>query len=67
VKPLFLKKKRVKVISGRLVVGCGLPRRLEIIVPDLLYERLEKASRKARVKIEDILMRTLVRVIEEFE
>jgi len=42
-------------------------RKLEIVVPSRIWERLEKAERKTGVKKEDILMRAVIKVIEEFE
>jgi hypothetical protein len=41
-------------------------RKLEIVVPSRIWELLEKCEQKAGVKKEDILMRAVVKVIEEF-
>lgn len=41
-------------------------RKLEIIVPAKLIELLDKAEQKAGVKKEDLIMRALIKVIEEF-
>jgi len=41
--------------------------RLEIVIPSRIWERLEKIEKKAGIRKEDILMRALIKVIEEFE
>jgi hypothetical protein len=41
-------------------------RKLEIVVPAKIWEMLEKVEQKAGVTKEDILMRAVVKVIEEF-
>jgi len=41
-------------------------RKLEIIIPAKLWDRLERIEKKAGVRKEDLLMRALVKVIEEF-
>jgi len=43
------------------------PRKLEIIVPDQIWVRLQNCERKSGIPKEDLLMRALVKVIEEFE
>ena len=40
---------------------------LKIVVPRKIYERLEEIERKAGVKKEDIVVRAIVKVLEEFE
>jgi len=42
-------------------------RRLEIVVPFRIWERLDRVEAKTGIKKEDLLMRSLVRVLEEFE
>lgn len=42
-------------------------RKLEIIVPESVWERLCRVEAKTGVRKEDLLMRSLVRVLEEFE
>ena len=42
-------------------------RKLEIVIPSRIWERLEKIEKKAGVRKEDILMRAVIKVIEEFE
>jgi len=42
-------------------------RKLEIVVPSRIWERLERVEAKTGIKKEDILMRAVVKVIEEFE
>ncbi|MGB9693793.1 MAG: hypothetical protein ACPLYF_03020 [Fervidobacterium sp.] len=42
-------------------------KRLEIIIPVTIWDRLEKIEQKEGIRKEDIIMRTLVKVIEEFE
>jgi len=41
-------------------------RKIEIIVPSRLFELLEQCERKSGVRKEDLLMRALIKVIEEF-
>jgi len=42
-------------------------RKLEIVVPSRIWERLQRIEDKTGIRKEDILMRAVVRVIEEFE
>lgn len=42
-------------------------RRLDIVIPASVWERLEKIERATGVRKEDLIMRALVKVIEEFE
>ena len=42
-------------------------RKLEFVVPATLIERLEKVAAKSGLRKEDLIMRALVKVIEEFE
>jgi len=42
-------------------------RRLEIVIPNQIWDKLEKVERKTGITKEDLLMRALVKVIEEFE
>lgn len=41
-------------------------RKLEVVVPSRVYELLEKCEQKSGVKKEDLLMRAVVKVLEEF-
>jgi hypothetical protein len=41
-------------------------RKLEIIIPPKIWEQLENIERKKGIRKEDILMRAVVKVIEEF-
>jgi hypothetical protein len=41
-------------------------RKLEIVVPSRIWELLEKCEQKSGIKKEDLLMRSLIKVIEEF-
>jgi hypothetical protein len=41
-------------------------RKLEIVVPSRLWERLERCEQRAGVRKEDLLMRALIKVLEEF-
>lgn len=41
-------------------------RKLEIVVPSRLWDMLEKCEQKSGVRKEDLLMRALIKVIEEF-
>jgi len=43
----------------------ALLRKLEIFIPKKLYDELEAVERKTGVRKEDILMRALIKVIEE--
>jgi len=42
-------------------------RKLEIVVPARIWDRLVKVEEKTGISKEDLLMRALVKVIEEFE
>jgi len=42
-------------------------REIKIFVPDPIFERLEAIERRYRITKQDIILRTLVKVIEEFE
>jgi len=44
-----------------------LSERVELLVPSRLWARLEELERKTGVRKEDLLMRALVKVMEEFE
>lgn len=41
-------------------------RELRVVVPVRIFELLEKAEQKAGVKKEDLIMRALIKVLEEF-
>lgn len=41
-------------------------RRLEIIIPARIWEKLEKIEKIRGIRKEDIIMRAVVKVIEEF-
>jgi hypothetical protein len=41
-------------------------RKLEIVIPAKVWELLERVEQKAGVRKEDVLMRAVVKVIEEF-
>jgi len=43
-----------------------LSQRLELVIPARLYRMLEDCERKSGIKKEDLLMRALVKVVEEF-
>jgi len=42
-------------------------RKLEIVVPSRIWDRLTRVEEKTGITKEDLLMRALVKVIEEFE
>ena len=42
-------------------------RKLEFAVPVTLLERMERAAAKSGLRVEDLIMRALVKVVEEFE
>jgi len=42
-------------------------RKLEVIIPNKIWEKLDKVEKKQGIKKEDLLMRALIKVIEEFE
>ena len=42
-------------------------KKLEVIIPARIWERLDKIEKELGIRKEDILMRALVKVIEEFE
>jgi len=41
-------------------------RKLEIVVPGRIWELLEKCEQKAGLRKEDLVMRAIVKVLEEF-
>jgi len=41
--------------------------KIEVYLPDKVYERLKKIEKEQGVKMQDILIRAIVKVIEEFE
>jgi len=43
------------------------PRKLEIVIPARIWDRLSEVEAKTGISKEDLLMRALVKVIEEFE
>ena len=40
---------------------------LELVVPDTIVKRLEKIAKEKGFRVEDLIMRAIVKVIEEFE
>jgi len=42
-------------------------RKLEIVIPSRVWERLSEVEAKTGISKEDLLMRALVKVIEEFK
>jgi len=42
-------------------------RDIRIIIPVTVWEKLDKIERKTGVTKEDLIMRAIVRIIEEFE
>jgi len=42
-------------------------RRLEIVVPSRIWDRLSEVEAETGISKEDLLMRALVKVIEEFK
>lgn len=41
-------------------------KQLVLIVPDNVYSELEKVSHKTGIRIQDLLLRSIVKVIDEF-
>jgi hypothetical protein len=41
--------------------------KLEVIIPSRIWEQLEKIEQKAGIRKEDVLMRAVIKVIEEFQ
>lgn len=41
-------------------------KQLVLVLPEKIYIELEKIQRKTGIKIEDLLMRSIIKVIEEF-
>jgi hypothetical protein len=41
-------------------------RKLEVVIPSRIWELLEKCEQKSGVRKEDLIMRSLTKVIEEF-
>jgi len=44
-----------------------MPRKLELYIPDRLYNRLRKIEKEYSITIQDILLRSIMKTIEEFE
>jgi len=42
-------------------------KRIELIVPSPFYDRLVTIAKKRGIRIEDLVLRALVKTIEEFE
>jgi len=42
-------------------------RKLEIVVPSRIWERLERVEAKTGIRKTDLIMRAIIRVLEEFE
>lgn len=42
-------------------------RKLEVIIPSKIWEKMDKIEKKQGIRKEDLLMRALIKVIEEFE
>ena len=42
-------------------------KKLEIVIPSTVWEKLEMIERKTGIRKEDIIMRAIVKTIEEFE
>ena len=40
---------------------------IRIFVPDEIYKRMEKISNELKISLQDLILRTLVKVLEEFE
>ena len=43
-----------------------MPEEYRIRVPEPIAERLRKCSEKAGLRVEDLIMRAIIKVIEEF-
>lgn len=43
-----------------------MPEEYRIVVPDQIAIRLRKCSEKTGIRIEDLIMRAIIKVIEEF-
>jgi len=43
-----------------------MPRKLEVVIPDRIWKKLEECQARAGMRIEDLLMRAVLKVIEEF-
>lgn len=42
-------------------------RRISIVVSDVLYQRLREFSEKTGISIQDIMVRAIVKALEDFE
>jgi len=40
---------------------------LELVIPEAIMRRLERVSKERGLRVEDLIMRAIVKVIEEFE
>ena len=45
----------------------SLVKKLELYVPDEVYKRLREIEEKYKISMQDLILRTLLKVIEEFE
>jgi len=44
-----------------------MAREIRIIIPDKIYERIMKICRELHISTQDILMRAIVKTLEDFE
>jgi len=40
---------------------------VELVIPETIRRRLERISKEKGIRVEDLIMRAVVKVIEEFE
>jgi len=44
-----------------------MPKEIRIVVPDPVWERIQRICRRYLISEQDLILRTLVKVLEEFE
>ena len=64
--PYKRKKDGGKLYSKPRDKYLGMPRKLELVIPDRIWRKLEECQARTGVRIEDLIMRAILKVIEEF-
>ena len=48
-------------------VRARVVKEIRLVVPDRVYERLTKIARETKVSVQDLMLRAIVKTLEEFE